>query len=466
MSSHREAPEISKDPVADNTDVYAFVSPDRPDTVTLIANFIPLQKPDGGPNFYEFGDDVLYEIHVSNRRGTDAIAVPDVTYQFTFHTGIRNKKTFLYNTGPISSLHDKTWNRPQTYTVKRLRNGHTTVIGQGLECPPVNVGKRSTPDYAALADAATHKIGMRRVFAGQRAEGFHVDLGSIFDLGTLRPFQSHHLIPSADAVGVNGTKTLNVHSIAIQVPIVELTHEQRKVTDPMNKFATIGVWATASRRKSRVLDKAGRSRGFGPWQQVSRLANPLFNEVIVPMAEKDEWNARSPRGDSRYAPLVNRPELGSLLPVLYPDTFPHLAAYKKPRADLNAILLTGIPTGVVPGFQNYTGPVESDMLRLNVAIPPTQNPKPLGLVGGDAAGFPNGRRPVDDVTTIELRAIAGATIPLVDDSYTPDAAAGAITDDTSKPADSNGSFLSRFPYLGLPNSGFATKPGTSSPSGS
>src|SRR6478752_9155888 len=193
MSSHREAPEISKDPVADGTDTYAFVSPDKPDTVTLIANFIPLQKPDGGPNFYEFGDDVLYEIKISNK-GTGKM---DVAYQFRFHTKIRNKKTFLYNTGRISSLKDSEWNRPLFYAVTRVKNGVSKVIGRDLRCPPVNVGPRSTPDYEAnLGKPAVHRLGLRSVFAGQRSDAFHVDLGSIFDLGVLRPFAAAHLIPS------------------------------------------------------------------------------------------------------------------------------------------------------------------------------------------------------------------------------------------------------------------------------
>src|SRR6476661_5735841 len=167
MSSHREAPEVSKDPVADNTDVYAFVSPDRPDTVTLIANFIPLQKPDGGPNFYEFGDDVLYEIHISNRGRAES----DLRYQFRFHTRIRNDKTFLYNTGPIGHVTDATWNRPQYFSVTRVRDGRSTELASGLTCPPVNIGPRSTPDYADLAAETFHTVGAHRVFAGQRAEG-------------------------------------------------------------------------------------------------------------------------------------------------------------------------------------------------------------------------------------------------------------------------------------------------------
>ena len=457
MSSHREAPEISKDPVADNTDVYAFVSPDRPDTVTLIANFIPLQLPYGGPNFNEFGDPVRYEIHVSN--SGDARA--DVTYRFQFTTVIRNKKTFLYNTGPIDSIGSTNWNRPQFCTVTRIdRRGGATVLGRNLAVPPVNVGIRSTPRYDATFTAAgTHRLpGGRMFFAGQRAESFHVDLGSIFDLGALRPFQAAHLIPSAAAVGVNGTQGLNVHTIAIQVPKTDLTRDGKAPTGVPDPASVIGVYASASRQKSRVLNPdTGTQAGFGPYVQVSRLANPLFNEVIVPMAAKDRWNASDPRDDKDFAQFVTKPELAGLLPVLYPGVFPKLAAYTKPRADLAAILLTGIPAGVVPGFQNFTGPVQADLLRLNLAIPPTPAPKKLGLIAGDPAGFPNGRRLLDDVVTIELRAVAGATIPLVDPSFTPDAAAGAVTDGTEN---TNAGFTDHFPYVGAPAGGFQSMPGT------
>ncbi|WP_020385203.1 DUF4331 domain-containing protein [Kribbella catacumbae] len=454
MSSHREAPEISKDPVADNTDVYAFVSPDKPDTVTLIANFIPFQNPFGGPNFYEFGDDVLYQIHISN--GGDGKA--DISYQFRFRAEIRNKKTFLYNTGPITSIKDSTWNRPQYYSVTRVENGRSRILARDLAAPPVNVGPRSTPNYAKLAGEAIHTIGTnRKVFAGQRADGFFADLGSIFDLGTLRPFQAAHLIPSAAAMGVNGLQGSNVHTIALQVPISDLTRDGKKPTDVLDPKSVIGVYATASRQQSKIFDVLlGISLWHGPHKQVSRLGNPLFNEVIVPMAEKDKWNSRPPSEDKKYAQYVTKPELAGLLPALYPGVFPNLAAYKKPRADLAAILLTGIPKGVVPGFQNYTGPVQADMLRLNVAVPPAKTPNPLGLVAGDAAGFPNGRRVFDDVVTVEIRAIAGLTIPLVDPSYKPDGAASAVKDGTSN---TNSDYLKVFPYLGTPGGGYQSKPG-------
>ncbi len=454
MSSHREAPEISKDPVADGTDTYAFVSPDKPDTVTLIANFIPFQAPQGGPNFYEFGDDVAYDIKIANSGKGKA----DIVYRFLFTTKVRNPKTFLYNTGPIDDIGSANWNRPQFYSVTRYEDGRSRLLGKNLPCPPVNVGIRSTPNYAELANQAVHTLGNRTVFAGQRADAFHVDLGSVFDLGTLRPFQNLHLIPTAADAGVNGLQGFNVHTIALQVPISDLSRKGNTPSDPSKDSAVIGVWATASRRKSRMWDaKKGSHVSHGPWEQVSRLANPLFNEVLVPMAEKDKWNRLEPKADSAFAKYVDKPELQGLLPVLYPDVFPNLAAYTKSRADLSAILLTGIPSGVVPGFQNYTGPVKSDLLRLNLAIPPSPSPNNLGVVGGDLAGFPNGRRIDDDVVTIELRAIAGVTIPLVDPTYTPDGAAGVVSDGTSN---TNAALLSTFPYLGLPGGGYQTEPGT------
>jgi len=473
MSSHREAPEIGKDPSADNTDVYAFVSPDAPGTVTMIANYIPFELPYGGPNFNEFADDVLYEIKIANSGRARA----DVRYEFRFHTRIRNADTFLYNTGPISDPADSTWNRPQTYTLTRItcdRHGreHRRELGRDLSCPPANVGVRSTPNYPALAAKTYHDLGGgRRVFAGPRADAFHVDLGSIFDLGDLRPFQSlfNDGIPPilANMPGVNGLRGLNVHTIALQVPIGDLTRSGTAPSDVMAAESVIGVWATASRTSARVLHPhTGRSRSLGRHVQVSRLGNPLINEVINPMSEKDRWNHLSPDDDAQFAKYVLHPELAGLIAnVLYPGVFPNLAAYvaaNKPRNDLAAVLLTGIPAGVVPGFQNYTGPEPADLLRLNVAIPATAPgaENPIGLLAGDPAGFPNGRRIGDDVTAIELRAVAGLTLPLVDPSYTPDGAAGVLVDGTANDNTPYGApLLPSFPYLSNPNSGYAATPG-------
>ena len=456
MSSHREAPEISQDPVADSTDVYAFASPDKPGTVTLIANYIPLEGPAAGPNFYAFGDEVLYEIHVDNNGDAEA----DVTFQFRFKTALADPDTFLYNTGPITSLGSANWNQRQTYSVTLVRGHHSTVVAEGLTCPPCNIGPLSTPNYPGLAKAAVHDVHGTKFFAGQRADGFYVDLGSIFDLGDLRPFENLHFqyglhLFAKGAAGVNTLAHLNVHSIAIQVPTGDLLAGGPHGKD--DKGAVIGVWTSASRQKASVWDSHKRKRIWsGPWGQVSRLANPLVNEVLIPLGEKDYWNTQSPAHDKQFARYVTQPELASLLPALYPGVFPklaRLAAAKTARADLEAILLTGLPPGIVPGFQNYTGPVQADMLRLNTAVPASKTPNPAGLIAGDAAGFPNGRRVFDDVVATELRAIAGVTVPLVDKAYKADAAAGLLTDGTT-PASVPAGYLSGFPYLGVPYSGF------------
>jgi uncharacterized protein DUF4331 len=460
MSSHREAPAIAKDPVADSTDLYAFVSPDAPSTVTLIANYIPLEGPDGGPNFFEFGDDVLYAIYIDN----DGDAKPDVSYLFRFRTQIKNPNTFLYNTGPISTINSASWNRPQFYTVTRVANGVHTDLGQNLACPPCNVGPRSTPSYSALAGSAIHSLagGKIKVFAGQRQEGFYVDLGSIFDLGALRPFQNLHLLPlPAITPGVNGTQHLNVHSIALQVPISDLTKDgTASFSGAADPKAVIGIWTAAFRRKARIRpDTEGdgdlEDVESGPWVQVSRLGNPLFNEVIVPMSKKDRWNALPPSSDDQFLKYAQHPELAGLLPVLYPGVFPNLAGLSASRADLVAILLTGLPSGVIPGFQNFTGPKIADMLRLNMAVKPASKPSIMGILGGDLAGYPNGRRVADDVVTIELRAVAGVTYPLVNPAYKPDGAAGLIYDVENPTSNTPPvSYLNKFPYLNHPESGF------------
>src|SRR5437870_698907 len=369
MSSHREAPTISKDPVADNTDLYAFVDPVDTSKVTILSNFIPLEEPAGGPNFFQFGDDVLYEILIDN----NGDGVEDVTYQFRFKTTTQNPGTFLYNTGPIGSLTDPNWNVRQLYSVTKVvgprRTGSSTLLGSDLPTPPVRIGPRSTPGYASLADAAVNNLGGGvETFAGQRGEGFYVDLGSIFDLGALRPFQNLHLIQTPDA-------------------------------------------------------------------------------------------------DAQFLDDYAHPQLQGLLPVLYPGVFPNLAALTgtgASRADLIAILLTGIPSGIIPGFQNSNGPTQADELRLNLAFapsyaatdpginPPGDSAKRFGLLGGDLDGFPNGRRVFDNVTAVELRAIAGVTYPLIDSSFTPDGAASLLMDGTKEDLP----FVARFPYLAVPYQGY------------
>jgi hypothetical protein len=465
MSSHSEAPEISKDPVADSTDLYAFVSPDRPGYVTLIANYIPREQPAGGPNFFEFGDDVLYEIHVDN----DGDADSDVTFQFRFTTELTdtgNNDTFLYNTGQITSLSDSTWNRKQFYSVTRVdRRAGSRVLAERLACPPCNIGVNSIPDYSPLTAQAVHSVGSMLVFAGQRADGFYVDLGSIFDLGLLRPFHPDFLLKGAAVAGINTLASTNVHSIAIQLPISELTKDGSVPTNYTATNSTIGVWTTASRQKTRIYGHD--TTWAGPWHQVSRLGNPLINEVVIPMGMKDYWNRSQPKDDAQFAKYYDHPGLAALLNVLYPGAFPNLAAYSasasNARPDLDAILLTGVPP-LFANFQNYTGPTKSDMLRLNVVIraTPTAEASILGVVGGDVAGYPNGRRVYDDVTSIALKAVAGALLGDVVATYTPDAAAGALYDVGGPSAEPTSvaslsafglSYGASFPYLGDPWNG-------------
>jgi hypothetical protein len=439
-SSHREAPLISQDPLADNTDLYAFVSPDRPDSVTILADYIPLEQPAGGPNFPAFDDTVLYEIHVDN----DGDGDDDLTYQFRFHTATRSPDTFLYNTGTISSLDDPNWNRPQTYSVTLVTAGpghstRSTTLGIDLPTPPDNVGPRSTPNYDTLANAAVQTLpGGIKVFAGQRDDPFFVDLGSIFDLAGLRPFNPLHVLPLPTSAGHDGVANFNTHTIALQVPIAQLVS---------GSSTTIGVYASASRQKVRIYRDDGTADQHGRWVQVSRLGEPLINEVIIPLGLKDAWNRADPSGDAQFAPFYAAPEVARLENLLYPVLAP---IDKVNRTDLIAILLTG-----VPGL-NFTGSHPADLLRLNTAIPPSAAAgagNRLGVLAGDFAGFPNGRRLEDDVVDIELRAIAQGYGPVLHNALglpdkSPNDLLGDGVDANDKP------FMPHFPYVAKPQEGY------------
>ena len=388
-SSHREAPLISQDPLADNTDVYAFVSPNRPDRVTLIANFIPLEAPYGGPNFFKFDDNVLYEIMVDN----DGDAVEDLTYQFRFRTEVRNPNTFLYNTGTITSLDSPAWNVRQFYSVTlqegARRRGQGILLGDNLPTPPVNVGFRSTPNYDALAAAAVRQLSNDvQVFAGQREDPFFVDL-NVFDLLA---------VPPADTNNSDSLAGFNVHTIAIEVPITHLTANGLRPGSASDPTAVIGIWSTASRPSVTTRGK-GQEKHNAHYVQVSRLGQPLVNEVVIPVGTKDVFNSLEPTEDAAALGFVTDPEVPRLLAAIFNIQSPPV-----PRNDLVTIFLTGIP-----GLNQPPNVRPSEMLRLNVAIPPSANPNPLGVLGGDIAGFPNGRRLGDDVVDIALRAMAGAT---------------------------------------------------------
>ena len=450
-SSHREAPLIAADPLADNTDVYAFRSTEsgRSGFVTLIANYIPFEEPSGGPHFYKFDDNVLYEIKVDNTGD----GVEDVSYQFRFATQFKNPGTVLGMAAPnqalagqggieplITSLDDPDYNEPQTYTVTRVSRAArtSTVVASGLITPPNNIGDRSTPNYEALAQSAVYGLSNGgRVFAGQRDEGFYIDVGGVFD--TL------NLSSVAATGGFDSTAGFNVNSVAVEVPVQDLTRTGAVPASSTASDAVVGVWATASRRTTTVLRPNGRTFATGPFRQVSRLGNPLVNEVVIPLGLKDTFNGSTPANDAQFASYVVDPQLAQLLKAVFGINVP-----AAPRNDLVNIFATGIPVNGVTG-PNYTTFLSDgrphEMLRLNVAIAPAASPNKLGLLGGDVAGFPNGRRVGDDVTDIALRAVAGGTPFTPDTNVAPNNTLGDGVDHNDVP------YLAAFPYLGTPHSG-------------
>lgn len=450
-SSHREAPLTASDPTIDSTDLYAFVSPNDSSKVTIIANYIPMQDPAGGPNFWMFDTNARYELNIDNT----ADGKPDVTYRFTFRNVVRNPNSFLYNTGQVTAASDGDQNVLQRYTVTRIKGGHSTVLGSNIPVAPANVGPRSDPSGAPVAGSIKSLGGGITAFAGQRDDPFFVDLGSIFDLGGLRPFNAAHVIPGTAAAGVDDLKGLNVSSIAIQVPITALTRDG-KVHSAANKLATVGIWTNAWRRSVTVFNH-GMLSTAGPWVQVSRLGNPLINEVVIPRSKKDYWNARPVSGDSVFLKYYLKPELAGLINFLYPS-LPDTRTTG--RTDLALILLQGLP-----GL-NFTGGVLADELRLNTAIAPCTADsatddvgtcRRLGAFYDDAAdlqAWPNGRRLGDDVVDMELRAIAdgfGAQLHALYGvpNLSPNNSIGDGVD-----ANDHAS-MAAFPFIAGPNQGYA-----------
>jgi hypothetical protein len=428
-SSHREAPLIAQDPLADNTDVYAFVDPNDPSMVTMITNFIPFEKPDGGPNFYQFDPNVVYALHVDN----NGDAIEDITFEWRFTTEVRNTGTFLYNTGPVETLNDTNLNVRQFYQLTRIdgprRTGSRRVLADHLPVMPPNIGPRSFPHYSQLAGGVQQipPSGMR-VFVGPRDEGFYVDL-AVFDLLGV---QSGAVEGSTDG--------FNVGSIALQVPIRDLARSGQPVSGPGDPNAVIGVWSTAS-RPAVATRTAGAIAYSGDLVQVSRLGQPLVNEVVIDLARKDAFNSLEPRQDAAALDRVTDPELPKLLDLVFGVKSP-----PAPRNDLVTIFLTGIP-----GLNQPPNVTPSEMLRLNMGIPPVAVGSPgwdrLGVLRGDLGGFPNGRRVGDDVVDIALMAMAGATPLTPAYNRSPNNTLGDGVNQNDVP------YLSAFPYLGSPHAG-------------
>jgi hypothetical protein len=547
-SSHREAPLISSDPLCDNTDLYAFRSPDDPNTVTIIANYIPFESPEGGPNYYTFGTNIRYEIHIKNKTTT---TTDDITYRFTF-SQINQDPTTFFNIR-LGQQNIKT-----TYICEKSVNGgaFTTVVANGI-VPPANIGPRSiqsTPvglgvaNYDVLINnAITTATSGERVFCGPVDDPFFVDLAGAFDLGAFRP-EGNTTNPTKD-----GLARYNVHSIALKVPINLLQKDGKTAAQAANILDgdyVIGVWASASRQQIKTLGANGAVTYSGAWTQVSRLGMPLTNEAVIPVGMKDKWNATTPANDLQFAQYFTNPELalymddtqfGGAVPSLNALRIQNhsLGAYdfrngkaglfplkgsgavrgtaldeaafgsvllpdnKSPRAvDILPIFYTGVPnlapyqlaTGkngnplaVGKPFINNFLPTLGDMLRLNMAVPPTPRNDPkfssLGIVNAavlgltDPAynsstalqfipnmdGFPNGRRLEDDVTTIELQAVGGvalAAIGLWYDDYKLDGSSPVTTNlvnvlsFSAGPTKNDTTFKTSFPYVQTPWNGF------------
>ena len=458
-SSHREAPGISQDPTADNTDVYAFVSPGKSDTATIVANFIPFEEPAGGPNFFGFSDHVRYQIKIDNT-GDGA---EDIAYRFKFHTKINNPNTFLYNGGPVTfdpaTGSYKNLNVVQTYDVTKVTfraNGRVRSIktlGRNLLSPPNNVGPKSTPNYTALVSPAIHPLpGGGQVFAGQRDDPFFVDLGSTFDLINIDAPGRPGIGLGNQGGGDDGLTGYNTHTIAIQVPKRQLTRNGATPTDPNSTSSVVGIYSSADRLVPTSIVKGSKSRVKVEWRQVSRLGNPLINEVVIPLGKKDRWNTTDPSDDAQFLKHYTTPELAAAINLLFPGV---VNAPQTNRQDLVAVLLKGLPPGNPTGLVTQIGnsPKVADLLRLNLAIAPSATPKRLGALAGDGQGYPNGRRLGDDVVDISEEAVAGALAPLFG-LPAPTAAAGKLGDGV----DTNDQpFLSTFPYVATPISGFDVK---------
>ena len=446
-SSHREAPMIAGDPKVDATDLYAFKSPDNADKVVLIANYLPFQEPAGGPNFYSFDDNARYEINIDN----DGDAIPDVIYRFDFDSSYQNDETFLYATGPVTSLTDPDLNFRQTYTLTKVTDGSEEVLASDVPVPPSKIGPKTLPenssDYLALQAAAVKNLpGGGTVFAGQNEDPFFVDLGATFDLLNIRK------LPGNDGGGIDTLAGYNVQSLVLEVPMSEVTSDGSTPQSATSSNAVVGIWTTSSRQSTTVLNTDGSADYSGAWVQVSRLGQPLVNEVVIPVGLKDRFNASKPSDDTQFANLVANPEFPQVLNALFGIAVPPQGDFgtADARDDLIAIFLTG-----VEGLNQPEGVTPSEQLRLNLAIPVTENPHRLGVIAGDNQGFPNGRRLGDDVVDVALRVMAGAAYPLFHPEYTPDPTGLQLGDGV----DSNDKmFRSSFPYVAAPYGGYASIP--------
>jgi hypothetical protein len=473
-SSHREAPYISTDPAVDNTDTYAFVSPDDANTVSLVANWAPFSEPAGGPNFFPWATDAAYDINIDN----NGDAKPDIIYRWTFKDvdkrgatshGDKVGGTFLYADGPVTSLDDPNLLFRQTYDLVALTNNDattptSTVLVKDGRVAPSNVGQATIPDYVALSkQAIADTAGGGKSYVGQADDPFFLDL-RVFDLlygGDL------------SEAGFDTLAGYNVNTVVLKLPKAAVVAAGDPAKNPV-----VGVWSTTSRFKTRVLkdtnaapttsatQSSDAAASSGNLVQVSRLGNPLVNEAVVPAQLKDYFNRSTPDNDAQFLGKVQDPELPRLIEGIYSIPNPNKTSGYADRPDLVATFLTGISKANGDGTQAGTGaltkgspavdlnslalnavspsPAPAEYLRLNVNVPPAAAPNRLGVVGGDVAGFPNGRRLTDDVIDIALQALEGVLVP------GHPAAVEGLGDGVNA---NDLPFLSSFPYIALPKPG-------------
>jgi hypothetical protein len=446
-SSHREAPGILGDPTADNTDLYAFTAPDAPGSLTIVSNWIPFEDPSGGPYFGKLDPKARYYVKIDNTGD----GREDVAYRWQFKSKFRKPDSFLYAAPTVDSVDDPDINFVQTYDLVKetYRNGHVVrerKLADDVPVAPDNVGPKTIPNYAQVSAGAVRPVaGGGKTFVGPADDAFFIDLATIFDGINIDKPGRPNIGLGNQGGGKDDVAGYNTHSFVLQVPESEVTKDGRSVSGPTAGNAAVGVWTTTERRRVSVLSSRShgkrKSRAHHGWQQVSRLGNPLINEVIIPIGLKDKYNRTSPADDAKnFGAVALAPEPARLLNALF-----GLGVKETGRTDIVQALLTGVPGLTQIGKK----PVAADTLKINLGVPPSGNPNRFGVLAKDLAGFPNGRRLIDDVVDIELRVIAGALLPA--DQGGKQIPLGDGVDQNDKP------FRSTFPYVALPDSGFDSK---------
>jgi hypothetical protein len=443
-SSHREAPSILGDPTADNTDLYAFTAPDAPGSLTIVSNWIPFEDPSSGPYFGKLDPRARYYVKIDNTGD----GYEDVAYRWKFKQRFRNPDSYLYAAPTVDSVDDPDVNFVQTYDLYREtyrgkgKLKRSRKIASNLPVAPDNVGPKTIPDYAKASNGAVASLpGGGKTFVGPADDPFFIDLATIFDGVNIDKPGRPNIGLGNQGGGKDDVAGYNTHSFALQVPEAAVTRNRKSVSGADAGNAVVGVWTSTERKKVSVLRHKGKRRVHKRWVQVSRLGNPLINEVIIPIGLKDKFNRTSPANDAaNFGAGALAPEPARLLNALF-----DLGVKETDRTDIVQALLTGVPGLTQIGSK----PAPADTLKVNLGVPASASPNRFGVLAGDTGGFPNGRRLSDDVVDIELRVIAGALLkPEEGGKQIP---LGDGVDVNDKP------FRGEFPYVALPDSAFDSK---------